>query len=55
MSTELKDRLSKAVVDRKNQVKFIINNSTDPEIRIRARIILERDREIAEILKLMGR
>jgi hypothetical protein len=55
MFTELEGRLSEVVADRQHQLQLIIENSCDPEIRIRARTVLDRDQEIAEILNLLKR
>lgn len=55
MSEDLEARLSEVVVDRQRQLQKIIEDSCDPVIRIRARVVLDRDEEIAEILNLLGR
>lgn len=54
MFIKLEHKLSEIVADRKQQLQKIIKFSDDPEIRIRARIVLDRDQEIAEILNLSG-
>jgi hypothetical protein len=55
MSKGLEDRLSDLVADREHQIQMIIQGSDDPEIRIRARVILDRNKEIAKILNLLER
>jgi len=55
MFTELENKLAEIVADRQRQLQLIIENSCDPEIRIRARTVLERDQEVAEILNLLKR
>lgn len=55
MSKDLEDRLSNLVADREHQHQMISTSSCDIEKRIRHRVILDRDEEIAETLNLLGR
>ena len=55
MSKDLEARLSDLVADKKHQLQMISTSLCDIEKRIRHRVILDRDEEIAETLNLLGR